>query len=63
MCLYDVEEKQISAALHSCKQQLDDFEKDGFIKEQPSTAEQASQLIHGSNNLVEALDGAIYVQV
>lgn len=61
--LYDTVASQISGALENIKDQLEDMEKKELLKGPPKTAQEAFQLVSGSDDLDKALDEAFYVQV
>lgn len=63
VCLYDVNEMQITNALETCKNQLKKMEEDGLFQNKKTNADDIFDLINGSSNLNEALKGSIHIQV
>ena len=61
--LYDTVASQISGALESIKDQLHDMQSKSLLKGPPKTAQEAFELVSGSDDLSKTLDGAFYVQV
>ena len=61
--MYDVEETQITNALQSCRSQLIQMEKDGFLDKSKLTADDIMESVSGSSNLRQVLADAFYVQV
>ena len=62
VCIFDVDEKQITKALELTKQTLIEYEEKGYLRGNGTALEQATK-ITGANTLKECLDGAYYVQV
>lgn len=64
MCLYDIDEKQITSALAGILKSLQELEDKGLLTNYPiKTAKEAHQFVHGCSDLGKAVDGAIYIQV
>lgn len=59
--LYDIEPRQVDAALEDIKKQLQELFKNGQLRGSLSVEEQVA-LISGSNHLAQALTGAQHVQ-
>lgn len=59
--IYDIDTKQISAALEYIEEELRELSKDGSLRGQLS-AEEQRRFISGSSDLKECLAGAFYVQ-
>eukprot|EP00112_Aurelia_sp_Birch-Aquarium-sp1_P023394 Seg696.1 transcript_id=Seg696.1/GoldUCD/mRNA.D3Y31 product=Lambda-crystallin protein_id=Seg696.1/GoldUCD/D3Y31 len=62
VCMYDVEETQITNALQSCRSQLIQMEKDGFLDKNKLSADDVMESVSGSSNLRQVLADAFYVQ-
>jgi len=60
--LYDVEEKQVTAAIESIARELKQFESEGTLRGDTLTAEQQAQLISGTSSLQECVQGCVYIQ-
>lgn len=63
VCMYDVNDDQLSVGLASARAQLCNFESQGLLQHcQVKNAEAASQLITTSLDLADAIKDAMYVQ-
>ena len=64
MCLFDIDEKQVASALSGIFESLKELEGKGLLKKSAvKSAEEAHKLVHGCNDIKEAIEGAIYIQV
>ena len=64
MHLYDIDEKQVSNALSSIHESLQELEDKGLLKNFPiKSAQEAFKLVYGCNDIAKAVEGAIYIQV
>ena len=61
-CLFDVDPNQLSRALSTAREALQQYEKKGILKGQGSAQVQADR-ISTTTSLEECLSGAFYVQV
>jgi hypothetical protein len=62
--LYDIDEKQVSNALSGILESLQELEGKGLLKNSTmKSAQEAHKLVHGCNDIAEAIEGAIYIQV
>jgi L-gulonate 3-dehydrogenase len=61
--LYDTVASQLTSALESIENQLQQLEKKGLLKGQVKTAAEAFKLVASCDDLEKTLDGVFYVQV
>ena len=63
VCLYDIDEKQVSNALSGILESLKELEGKGLLKNSiMKSAEEAHKLVHGCDDIAKAIEGADYVQ-
>jgi len=60
--LYDVEDKQVTAAIESIKRELKEFEASGTLRGDKLTAFEQANLITGTSSLIQCVQNCIYVQ-
>ena len=63
VALYDTVASQLTNALTSIESQLRDMEMKGLMRSPGMTAQEAFKLVTSYDDLIKALDGAMYVQV
>ncbi|XP_057563326.1 lambda-crystallin homolog isoform X2 [Hippopotamus amphibius kiboko] len=59
--LYDIEQRQVTDALHSIRKEMELLEQSGSLKG-PLGAEEQLSLIRGCSDIREAVEGALHVQ-
>ena len=61
--LFDVEAKQVTAAIESIAKELKQFESEGVLRGDKLSAEEQATLISGTSSLAECVQDCVYIQV
>jgi len=60
--LFDVEAKQVTAAIESIAKELKQFESEGVLRGDKLSAEEQATLISGTSSLAECVQDCVYIQ-